>query len=433
MGEAIAPPRPAPCTCCNEHTPLTPAGRLRAAAAAPAGAHPARGARGRRGGRRDASARCRRSRRSATRAPHRGGAQRRVRGRRRRESSPRPSSRATASRRCAWPGCGPRSGSTCSSRPWRAARARERRRSAATWRARAASASGSSGWPQRQRRGAARRAPRRARAGARRRRRVPAERGRGAADERARGDGARAPGGGHGRGRHRGGGGGRRDRLPGRRPATPSAVTRALLELAADPERARRDGRRRPPAPARALHGRGDGGRLPRRVRGGDRAVARPDVLLVSLGTHARLARGRPSCCSSSSSAPAPRPRPCRVGSGAADRLRRGYPVNDLVEMHAARRAVRERRGAPGAARADRLLHHGRDAAAALPHALRDPLRRPGAAEPPGRAQRLPARARAARDAARAAHDPVQLGGRGGAADGAARPIVVSPPIDPSA
>ena len=46
-----------------------------------------------------------------------------------------------------------------------------------------------------------------------------------------------------------------------------------------------RDGRRRPPAPARALHGRADGGRLPRRIRGGDRSVARPDVLLVSLGT----------------------------------------------------------------------------------------------------------------------------------------------------
>ena len=69
-------------------------------------------------------------------------------------------------------------------------------------------------------------------------------------------------------------------------------------------------------------------------------AVARPDVLLVSLGTTLgwrvademlleQLRRAGASTAAVS------------VALGAADRLRRGYPLNDLVEMHAARRAVR--------------------------------------------------------------------------------------------
>ena len=68
--------------------------------------------------------------------------------------------------------------------------------------------------------------------------------------------------------------------------------------------------------------------------------MARPDVLLVSLGTTLgwrvaderlldQLRRGGASSAAVS------------VGRGAADRLRRGYPLNDLVEMHAARRTVR--------------------------------------------------------------------------------------------
>jgi hypothetical protein len=65
--------------------------------------------------------------------------------------------------------------------------------------------------------------------------------------------------------------------------------------------------------------------------------VPRPDVLLVSLGTTLgwrvadellleQLQRAGASTTAVS------------VGRGAADRLRRGYPLNDLVEMHAARR-----------------------------------------------------------------------------------------------
>jgi len=68
--------------------------------------------------------------------------------------------------------------------------------------------------------------------------------------------------------------------------------------------------------------------------------VARPDVLLVSLGTTlgwrvadrmllAQLERGGAAT------------QAVTVGRGATDRLRRGYPVNDIVEMYAARRAVR--------------------------------------------------------------------------------------------
>ena len=68
--------------------------------------------------------------------------------------------------------------------------------------------------------------------------------------------------------------------------------------------------------------------------------MPRPDVLLVSLGTTLgwrvademlleQLRRAGASTAVVS------------VGRGAADRLRRGYPLNDIVEMHAARRTVR--------------------------------------------------------------------------------------------
>ena len=66
----------------------------------------------------------------------------------------------------------------------------------------------------------------------------------------------------------------------------------------------------------------------------------RPDILVVSLGTTLgwrmtdsafmrQLERAGASAAAVS------------VGFGAAGRLRRGYPLNDLVEMHAARRATR--------------------------------------------------------------------------------------------
>jgi hypothetical protein len=69
--------------------------------------------------------------------------------------------------------------------------------------------------------------------------------------------------------------------------------------------------------------------------------VGRPDVLLVSLGTTlgwriadetlARQLRQGGAATELVS-----------VRLGASDRLRRGYPLNDVVEMYAARRAARE-------------------------------------------------------------------------------------------
>ena len=67
--------------------------------------------------------------------------------------------------------------------------------------------------------------------------------------------------------------------------------------------------------------------------------MARPDVLLVSLGTTLgwrradELLLGQIERAGASAAA-------VSVGIGASDRLRRGYPVNDLVEMYAARRTV---------------------------------------------------------------------------------------------
>ena len=139
--------------------------------------------------------------------------------------------------------------------------------------------------------------------------------------------------------------------------------------------------------------------------------MARPDVLLVSLGTTLgwrvadRMLVEQLERAGATTEA-------VSIGRGAADRLRRGYPVNDLVEMYAARRTVRDGRRAPRAARADRVLHHRGDAAALAADALRGPLRRPRPPEPARCAERVPARARAARHAPRAGHDPVQRRGR---------------------
>ena len=81
-----------------------------------------------------------------------------------------------------------------------------------------------------QRSDAARGTARRARADPRRQRPLPSQRGGGASDEHPGGDGPRAAGGGHGRGRDGRAGGGRRDRPPGarRRPgAGPARAARA--------------------------------------------------------------------------------------------------------------------------------------------------------------------------------------------------------------
>ena len=192
---------------------------------------------------------------------------------------------------------------------------------------------------------AARLARRRARPARGRRRGLPAQRGRGAADEHPRGDGAGPAGGRHRRGRHR------RARARTARPGTscrPATAARSRARWSSWP-RTRPEwsemGARRPPAPARALHGRAmvEGYRA-----AFEGAVARgqADVLLVSLGTTLGWRRGRPVLL-----------RPARargasteavsVGRGAADRLRRGYPRER--PRRDGRRPARRARGASSA------------------------------------------------------------------------------------
>ncbi len=121
---------------------------------------------------------------------------------------------------------------------------------------------------------------------------------------------------------------------------TSTRSRRALVALAADPERARGHGRGRAAAPARALQRRGDGRRLPRRARGDRRLSPRADILLVSLGTtlgwrHAdRLFLEQLRRVGRAGRGGRRRLRSRRTACGAAIRS------NDLVEMHAARRAL---------------------------------------------------------------------------------------------
>ena len=67
--------------------------------------------------------------------------------------------------------------------------------------------------------------------------------------------------------------------------------------------------------------------------------MPRVDILLVSLGTTLGWRQADRRFLEQLQRAGA-RTEVVGVGFGLADRLRRGYPVNDLVEMHAARRAV---------------------------------------------------------------------------------------------
>jgi hypothetical protein len=159
--------------------------------------------------------------------------------------------------------------------------------------------------------------------------------------------------------------------------------------------------------------------------------VARPDVLLVSLGTTLgwrvadtmllqQLERAGATTVAAA------------VGRGAADRLRRGYPINDLVEMHAARRAVRAavERHEPRA-----LVVSSTTAAMLLPslpmpYAIRFDaparLNRPGA-----RNTFLHRLERQAMHRARVTI-PYSVAGMEALPAGAAPAVVVSPPIDPS-
>jgi Glycosyl transferases group 1 len=159
--------------------------------------------------------------------------------------------------------------------------------------------------------------------------------------------------------------------------------------------------------------------------------VARPDVLLLSLGTTLGWRRadellfGQLERAGASATA-------VSVGLGATGRLRRGYPVNDVVEMYAARRAAR--------AAVERLEPRGliiSSTTAAmllpslpLPYAVRFDaparLNRPGA-----RNAFLHALERRAMRRARITI-PLSVAGAEALPEGAARPIVVSPPIDPS-
>jgi Glycosyl transferases group 1 len=159
--------------------------------------------------------------------------------------------------------------------------------------------------------------------------------------------------------------------------------------------------------------------------------VARPDVLLLSLGTTLgwrradELLLGQLERAGVAAAA-------VSVGIGAADRLRRGYPVNDVVEMYAARRAARTavERHEPRA-----LIVSSTTAAMLLPklpmpYAVRFDaparLNRPGA-----RNAFLHVLERRAMRRARITV-PLSLAGAEALPEGAASPVVVSPPIDPS-
>ena len=207
------------------------------------------------------------------------------------------------------------------------------------------------------------------------------------------------------------------------------ALTGAILELARDPARATAMGA----AAARASVSASRASRWWTATSAhwrGRSSVARPDVVLISLGTTLgwrvsdRMLVEQLRRAGASAEA-------VSIGRGAADRLRRGYPVNDLVEMYAARRTVRSavERLEPRA-----LIVSSTTAAMLLPRCRS--RTRSASTPPPGSTGRarasVPARARAARHAPRPRDGSAERRGRGGAPEGAARPIVVSAPIDPS-
>ena len=161
-------------------------------------------------------------------------------------------------------------------------------------------------------------------------------------------------------------------------------------------------------------------------------SVARPDILLVSLGTTLGWRVADRKLVDQLERAGA-RVEAVTVGRGAADRLRRGYPLNDLVEMHAARRTVRTavERLEPRAVIVSSTTAAMLLPALPMPYAVRFDgparLNRPGA-----RNAFLPLLERRAMRRARVTI-PYSVAGADALPDGAARPIVVSPPIDPSA
>jgi hypothetical protein len=159
--------------------------------------------------------------------------------------------------------------------------------------------------------------------------------------------------------------------------------------------------------------------------------VARPDLLLVSLGTTLGWRVADETLAAQLERAGAST-EIVAVGRGAADRLRRGYPINDLVEMHAARRAVRTavERFEPRALIVSSTTAAMLLPALPIPYAVRFDaparLNRPGARNALLHALERRAMSRAL------VTIPFSVAGAEALPDGAARAIVVSPPIDPS-
>lgn len=157
----------------------------------------------------------------------------------------------------------------------------------------------------------------------------------------------------------------------------------------------------------------------------------RPDVLLLSLGTTLgwRIAddafRGQLERAGAATAA-------CAVRFGWAGRLRRGYPANDLIEAHAARRALR----AALARHRPRAVVISTTTAAMLapdpgvPYAVR--LDAPAALNRPGRRNAV-LRVLERRALSRAPLLlPSSRAARAALADGLPRALVVPPPIAPS-
>ena len=158
---------------------------------------------------------------------------------------------------------------------------------------------------------------------------------------------------------------------------------------------------------------------------------AGPDLLLVSLGTTLgwrvadRLFLEGAAAAGASAAAVA-------VGQGAAGRLRRGYPVNDLVEAVAARRAVQQAVERLG----PRAVVYSSTTAAMLAPALKIPfavrldgpaaLNRPGALNTPVRALEHAALARARLVL------PWSEPARAALPEGSAAAVVLAPPVESS-
>ena len=159
--------------------------------------------------------------------------------------------------------------------------------------------------------------------------------------------------------------------------------------------------------------------------------MTRPDVLVVSLGTTLgwrvadRLFIDQLERAGASAVAAA-------VAFGAAGRLRRGYPLNDIVEMHAARRATRT----AVARHSPRAIVFSSTTAAMLAPALEVPyavrldapaaMNRPGARNAVLHAleRRGLGRARLTLPLSGAAHEVLP--------PGSAPAVVVPPPVEPS-